>query len=90
MDPYCGWNRNKEECQTAPNKNPSVAYWQQEPLSCPVTTDPVDGGWGGWSAWFQCSYDNPDRRVRILLSLLESYSELERCRNWRDLGCKSS
>merc|ERR1719266_585304 len=63
MDPYCGWNRNKEECQTAPNKNPSVAYWQQEPLSCPVTTDPVAGGWGDWSAWFQCSYDNPDRRV---------------------------
>lgn len=23
----------------------------------------VDGGWGSWSAWFQCDYANPDKRV---------------------------
>ena len=63
MDPYCGWNRNKEECTTAPNKNPRVAYWQQNVITCPVTTDPVDGGWSEWTAWDQCAFSNPDRRV---------------------------
>ena len=63
MDPYCGWNRNKEECTTAPNRNPRVATWQQNVLSCPVLTDPVDGVWTAWSAWDQCAFSNPDRRV---------------------------
>ena len=63
MDPYCGWNKRKQECVTAPNKNPSVAYWQQNLIRCPILTDPVDGGWGEWSEWDQCSFDNPDKRV---------------------------
>ena len=29
MDPYCGWNKQKNECVTAPNNKPNVAYWQQ-------------------------------------------------------------
>lgn len=63
MDPYCGWNRNKDECTTAPNRNARVAYWQQNVISCPVTTDPVDGDWAEWSGWDQCAYSNPSRRV---------------------------
>ena len=30
-----------------------VAYWQQNVISCPVTTDPVDGGWSDWGSWDQ-------------------------------------
>jgi hypothetical protein len=41
MDPYCGWNKQKNECTMTPNKNPRAAYWQQNLLSCPVLTDPV-------------------------------------------------
>ena len=44
MDPYCGWNKQKSECVTAPNKNPSAGYWQQNLIRCPILTDPVDGG----------------------------------------------
>ena len=63
MDPYCGWNKQKNECVTAPNKNPAASHWQQNLIRCPITTDPVDGGWGEWSDWDQCSFDNPDTRV---------------------------
>ena len=63
MDPYCGWNKQKNECVTAPNKNPNVGYWQQNLIRCPILTDPVDGGWGDWSDWDTCAFDNPDTRV---------------------------
>ena len=64
MDPYCGWNKQKKECGTAPNKNPRVASWQQNVISCPITTDPVDGQWSEWTGWEQCSFDNVDPRVK--------------------------
>ena len=35
----------------------------QNLIRCPITTDPVDGSWGEWSDWDQCSFDNPDTRV---------------------------
>ena len=41
MDPYCGWNKQKNECTMTPNKNPRAAYWQQNMLTCPVLSDPV-------------------------------------------------
>ena len=41
MDPYCGWNKQKKECMRTPNNNPRAAYWQQDKIQCPVTTDPV-------------------------------------------------
>ncbi len=41
MDPYCGWNRQKEECTTTPNKNPRAAYWLQDPIACPRIDLPV-------------------------------------------------
>ena len=63
MDPYCGWDKQRGECVTAPNKNPNVAYWQQNLIRCPILTDPVNGGWGEWSDWNQCAYNNPDTRV---------------------------
>ncbi|XP_063231455.1 semaphorin-5A isoform X2 [Bacillus rossius redtenbacheri] len=59
MDPYCGWNELKEQCTTAPNRNPLAKYWQQSVTRCPVLTDPVDGGWGSWSSWFPCSHLGP-------------------------------
>ena len=73
MDPYCGWNKQKNECVTAPNKNPAVSHWQQNLIRCPITTDPVDGDWGDWSDWDQCSFDNPDTRV-------SSHGDYCRCR----------
>ena len=30
-----------------------VAYWQQNVISCPVITDPQDGGWSDWGRWDQ-------------------------------------
>ena len=63
MDPYCGWNKQKNECVTAPNKNPNAVQWQQNLIRCPILTQPVDGGWSDWSDWDQCSFDNPDTRV---------------------------
>ena len=63
MDPYCGWNKQKKECVTAPNKNPRMPYWQQNLIRCPIITDPVDGVWSEWSQWDQCSFSNPDPRV---------------------------
>ena len=63
MDPYCGWNKQKNECVTAPNKNPNAVHWQQNLIRCPILTQPVDGGWSDWSDWDQCSFDNPDTRV---------------------------
>ena len=63
MDPYCGWNKQKGECVTAPNKNPNSLQWQQNFFRCPVLTEPVDGGWSDWSDWAQCAFDNPDSRV---------------------------
>lgn len=63
MDPYCGWNKQKSECTATPNKNPRAAYWQQNLLSCPILSDPIDGQWGDWSSWFQCDYNNPDERI---------------------------
>ena len=41
MDPYCGWNRQKNECTNTPNRNPRAAYWTQDAITCPVLTDPV-------------------------------------------------
>ena len=41
MDPYCGWNGQKSACVPTPNGYPRAAYWQQEPITCPVLTDPV-------------------------------------------------
>ena len=41
MDPYCGWHAQKKACVATPNGNPRAAYFQQEPLQCPVLTDPV-------------------------------------------------
>ena len=41
MDPYCGWNRQKNECTNTPNRNPRAAYWSQDAITCPVLTDPV-------------------------------------------------
>ena len=64
MDPYCGWNKQKRECATSPNKNPRVAYWQQNVISCPITAAPVDGKWSEWSNWEKCSYDNVDPRAK--------------------------
>lgn len=41
MDPYCGWNKQTNECTSTPNNNPRAAYWQQSLLSCPILSDPV-------------------------------------------------
>lgn len=41
MDPYCGWNKQRNECSATPNNNPRVAYWQQSLLGCPIMSDPV-------------------------------------------------
>ena len=64
MDPYCGWNKAKRECETSPNNNPRVPGWQQNVISCPITSSPVDGGWSRWSGWEECSYDNVDPRIK--------------------------
>uniref|UniRef100_T1IJU2 Semaphorin-2A n=1 Tax=Strigamia maritima TaxID=126957 RepID=T1IJU2_STRMM len=56
MDPYCGWNSHLQVCATAPQKNPLSVFWQQVYPSCPILTEPVDGGWGKWSEWFECSH----------------------------------
>ncbi|TRY69068.1 hypothetical protein TCAL_11284 [Tigriopus californicus] len=56
MDPYCGWNKLKEECTVTPHKNPRASYWDQNLLTCPILTDPVDGAWGPWSSWETCDY----------------------------------
>ena len=41
MDPYCGWNSQKNECTPTPNNNPRAGYWQQSLLTCPIMSDPV-------------------------------------------------
>ena len=64
MDPYCGWNKQKQECATSPNKNPRVGYWQQNVISCPITTNAVQGAWSSWSDWAKCSHDSGDPRVK--------------------------
>jgi semaphorin 5 len=41
MDPYCGWNKQRQECSATPNNNPLAAYWIQSHLTCPILSDPV-------------------------------------------------
>ena len=41
MDPYCGWNKQTNQCAPTPNNNPRAAYWVQNGLSCPIMSDPV-------------------------------------------------
>ncbi|XP_063849665.1 semaphorin-5B-like isoform X2 [Scylla paramamosain] len=53
-DPYCGWDTNRLQCSPPPGKNPLVTSWLQEVMECPVSTDPVDGEWSGWSHWSSC------------------------------------
>ncbi|GIX85880.1 semaphorin-5B [Caerostris extrusa] len=55
MDPYCGWDENKIACTVAPHRNPQSKYWHQDRIVCPETDTPVNGEWGSWSGWFECS-----------------------------------
>ena len=41
MDPYCGWNKNSNECTATPNNNPRAGHWQQSLIGCPILSDPV-------------------------------------------------
>jgi len=63
MDPYCGWNEQKQKCTKAPNKNPHSTSWEQVPISCPILTDPIDGGWSQWSDWKRCELESQPTRV---------------------------
>lgn len=60
MDPYCGWNDMREQCTPAPNGNTLAKYWIQNAAECPVTTSPIDGGWGAWSTWSKCAKNADD------------------------------
>lgn len=53
-DPYCGWDTNRLVCSPPPGKNPFVSAWLQEVMECPLSTEPVDGGWSRWSGWAEC------------------------------------
>lgn len=44
MDPYCGWNKHKEICTTAPQNEPLTNYWIQSVTSCPILDARIDGG----------------------------------------------
>ena len=60
MDPYCGWNKALSECTTAPDNNPSIHYWEQYIISCPIIEHPIDGVWSEWSPWEPCKQMVPD------------------------------
>jgi len=58
MDPYCGWNELKEQCTTAPNRNPLSKYWMQSVTQCPVLTDPGEWTFFRQEGWVSlcCEY----------------------------------
>lgn len=60
MDPYCGWNKALSQCTTAPDNNPSIHYWEQDIISCPIIEHPIDGVWSEWSTWAKCQQVVPD------------------------------
>ncbi|CAG2193797.1 SEMA5 [Mytilus edulis] len=60
MDPYCGWNKASSKCTTAPDNDPSIHYWMQDIISCPIVEHPIDGMWSEWSSWETCQQTVPD------------------------------
>ena len=43
MDPYCGWNRDRDECTVKPTSDTSA--WSQQQLGCPAQNLPVSWTW---------------------------------------------
>lgn len=65
QEPYCGWNEYLMKCDVAPNQNHLVNHWQQEVTTCPVLTDPVDGGWSSWTGWSTCLQESHNTRSHL-------------------------
>ncbi|XP_071496291.1 semaphorin-5A-like [Diadema antillarum] len=54
-DPYCGWNQLESACTTYPKDPEDLEFWIQEMVGCPIVDNTVDGGFGQWSNWTQCT-----------------------------------
>eukprot|EP00057_Strongylocentrotus_purpuratus_P007832 XP_011662306.1 PREDICTED: semaphorin-5A isoform X1 [Strongylocentrotus purpuratus] len=54
-DPYCGWHQLRLECTPYPENPLDVEFWLQEITGCPIMDNAVDGKFGQWSNWTQCS-----------------------------------
>nr|XP_054750059.1 semaphorin-5A-like [Lytechinus pictus] len=54
-DPYCGWHQLRLECTTYPEDPLEVEVWIQDITGCPIMDNTVDGKFGEWSNWTQCS-----------------------------------